>query len=294
MKERLKAVLRKIMPSLIWQFISFMKHFIFNREAKGLRSINFLKENDDVIVLGNGPSLKNDLEIIAEIADQHDFVFVNNFCSSPYYEIFKPNKYVFLDGYFFSENAHPDWIKQREETFKVINERTTWRMQIFLPMGADKTILEKIIVNPNVEIINVKVHPVFLKKYGKLTRVLFDSGFFGPAQNNVLIYAVYFILFAGYKNLKIFGSDFSIYKNIEVDKFNRLVMKFEHFNGVDRFEVLKTGPMKDRSPNMSNMMFSAFRILKQHEIIRQYADDLGVNIYNLSSYSLIDAYERRW
>ena len=62
-KERLKVVIRKLMPN------TFFKQFILNRNAKSLKNIKFLKNKQDVIVLGNGPSLKDNLEKIPMIAE---------------------------------------------------------------------------------------------------------------------------------------------------------------------------------------------------------------------------------
>jgi len=69
-------------------------------------------------------------------------------------------------------------------------------------------------------------------------------------------------------------------------------MKFEHFNSDDKYEELMVGPFKDRAPSMSEMMFSAYRILLQHEVLRKYSESRGVHIINKSSVSLIDAYDR--
>ncbi|EKO3877200.1 hypothetical protein P0F19_002412 [Vibrio metschnikovii] len=292
MKARLKTVLRKIMPSLIWQMLSLFKQLVFNWDAKGLRSIKFLKDKQDVIVLGNGPSLKKDLEKIAIMAEQHDFVCVNNFCSSPYYETFKPNKYVFLDGYFFSENAHPDWVKQREETFKIINERTTWKMQIFLPMWADKTILERIIVNPNVEIIKIKVFGNNHKTIQQAKRI-YATGFFGPQQCNVLIYAVYLSVWAKHKKVKIFGADLSFHNDVQVNQENNhLEIRFRHFNKEDHVERLMKNPEKVEPFTMAEIMQTTADTFRAHEILNAFANYKNIEIINVSYFSMIDTYKR--
>lgn len=193
----MKAMLRAILPKIIWLHLSIIKRILFPNGAISLKKVNFVKNKDKVIVLGNGPSLKNDLEKIAKKIETHDFICVNNFCSSPYYKIFKPSMYVFLDGYFFSEEAHPDWIKQREETFKTINEETTWSMKIILPANANENILKKFIKNKKIEIIRVNCFSLFVEKYNSFIRILFNTGFFGPASNNVLIYAIYYSIWGG-------------------------------------------------------------------------------------------------
>lgn len=288
----LKTRLREIMPPSIWKTLSILKLLIFNRDAKGLRSIKFLKDKPDVIVLGNGPSLKNDLEKIAQIADQHDFVCVNNFCSSPYYKTFKPNKYIFLDGYFFSENAHPDWIKQREETFKIINECTTWKMQIFLPIWADETILREIIANQNVEIIKFKVFENNCKTIKQVLR-RYVTGFFGPQQCNVLIYAIYLAIWAKHKKIKIFGADLSFHNDVQVNqRNNHLEIKFRHFNKEEQVERLMKNPEKIEPFTMAELMQTTADTFRAHEILNIFSNYKNIEIINASSFSMIDAYKR--
>ena len=238
--------------------------------------------------------LKDDISLIAENAEQYDFVCVNNFVTSPYYEKLKPNLYVFLDGYFFSKEVHDDWVKQRELTFKAINKKTTWKMQIILPFYADEKVLSHFICSDFIEIVKVKNIGVFIKKLNFFTKLYMNSGMFGPAQNNVLIYAIYYCIWAGYKDINIYGSDMTIYQNIHVGCDNELIIKYTHFNDSDHSEKLRTGTQKEKIPTMHEMMFSAYRIFLQHKILNDYAASKSIKIFNKSSISQIDAYSRNF
>ena len=254
--------------------------------AVNLKNINFIKNHENVIVLGNGPSLKNDLEDIAKKVDTHDFVCVNNFCSSPYYTTFKPSLYVFLDGYFFSEKAHEMWIVQREKTFKIINEQTSWGMKIILPAGADETILREYIQNENIEIIKMNV-------FSENRIKLYDSGYYGPSQCNVLIYAVYLAIWSKYKSIEIYGADMSFHKDVEVDQNdNSLIHIFRHFNKEDEVHKCMKNPQRVEPFTMTELMQTTTDTFQAHEFLEQYAKTKDINILNCSSYSLIDAYKR--
>jgi hypothetical protein len=290
--KRVKNALRKFTPLIIWKIFSLIKFFVVISNAKKMKDIRFNKVKDKIVVLGNGPSLKEDIELIDKEVDTSDFVCVNNFATSNYYERFKPTMYVFLDSYFFSKKAHDDWIRQRELTFQAIEEKTSWKMQIFLPLGADENVLSKIIKNTNVEILKIKTIGVFYKKYDRFTSFFLNTGLFGPAQNNVLLYSIYLSIWANYKKIDIYGADMTIYKNIDVNKNNDLVFKRSYFNEKDCYELLKTGPLKENSPRISNMMFSAYRIFLQHEILHEYAVSKSIFVTNRSSTSLIDSYPR--
>lgn len=284
--SKIKNIVREITPKAIWNFLLLIKRVVHLNGSIGLKKIDFVKNHDNVIVLGNGPSLKKDLEELAMKSNSYDFVCVNNFSSSTYYEIFKPEIYIFLDPLFFTEKAHADWITQRENTFKIINEKTTWPMKIILPRQANKKVLERIIKNCNIEIIKINV--------GESDNLrLYNSGYFGPSQVNVLIYAIYLSIWARYKHIEIYGADMSMHKNMDVDQNdNSLVMTFKHFNSENTVEKFMQGPEKSVSVTMSKQMENMSAAFKAHEILNRYAIQKETKIINISGYSMIDAYER--
>lgn len=289
----IKDVARKITPNCIWRTLSFIKVMLLARDAKGLNSITFLKNKDQAIVLGNGPSLKKDIDKIAEVADEYDFICVNNFATSPYYTKLMPVSYVFLDGYFFSQYAHPDWIKQREITFDRINKDTNWKMQIFVPMSADKSILTANINNPNVEIIKFKVRAYFSSD---ISRVLkrYKTGYFGPFQCNVLIYALYLAVWKKYQKIEIFGADMNFHNNLVVDQYNNdTYFIFQHFDHEPYKERCMKNPLRIEPFKMAEIMQTTADTFMSHDIIHEFARVNGVKIINKSSFSMIDAYSRK-
>jgi len=284
--DRFKSFAREITPKVIWTLLAIIKNIVFPNGALGLKQTTFKKNHNNIIVLGNGPSLKNDLDKIKIKADSHDFICVNNFCSSPYYIIFKPTMYVFLDAYFFSDKAHVMWISQREKTFKIINENTTWPMQVFLPSGANEDIVKEIINNKNVEIVKINVR-------ASNNINLYNSGYFGPEQCNVLIYAVYLAIWSKYKNIKIYGADMSFHKDIDVDQNNNaLVMVFKHFDSKDTVETCMKNPERIVPFTMTEIMQLTADTFNAHELLNKFAKKHNIDIVNCSSYSLIDAYRR--
>lgn len=287
-----KTVIKGITPEFIWSFLSFSKFLINSRNIRGLKSIEFIKNSDRVIVLGNGPSLENDLEDIDKKKKGYDFICVNNFCSSKYYESFKPNIYIFLDPYFFSDNAHVDWIKQREKTFNIINNVTDWPMQIFIPQSANIDILKGIIKNKNVDIIKFKVFPYMVQNF-KFNNFFYKTGIIGPYMSNVLVYAVYFGIWAKYRNIEIFGADMSFHNDVSVNQENNNVeIEFRHFNSISHKERLMKNPEKVEPVTMQGLLHESTRTFRSHHLLNEIANNDGVEIKNLSKYSLIDAYKR--
>ena len=293
----LKKIVKKIYSLFPFAIKFFLKDIYFYCQSSlnngiSIQKIKFIKNFNQVTVLGNGPSLNQDRNNIITLIGKTDFFCVNNFCDDELYIKVKPKTYFFLDAYFFSHNAHSDWVARREKTFKVLNELTTWPMQIIVPSSANLTIL-KGITNDNISIIKISTQSLFKTKYTKVTGWLFDSGFYGPPQINVLIYAIFAGIIAKYKNIVVFGADLSFHNDVLVDQHsNELYIKYKHFNEQDSFEKLLKNPDKVTPWRMSELLELSADTFYAHEIINSYALSKGIKINNKSSFSLIDAYDR--
>ncbi|MFT7565746.1 MAG: hypothetical protein ACI846_000031 [Pseudoalteromonas distincta] len=294
----LKFFLKKIyyfLPSSIKRILldSFFYLSSTRKGAINIRKIDFLKCNDSAVILGNGPSLNSDREEIKQLVNNNDFVCVNNFCDDELYVLLKPTLYVFLDAYFFSENAHDTWISRREKTFKVLSEDTTWAMNIIVPQSANLEIIQRGIKNDKIKITKINTQSLFTSKLTAFQNWLFDLGFYGPPQINVLIYGIYIPVVAGYKKIRFYGADLSFHNDVQVDQnSNDLYIEYKHFNEKNTTELLKKNPEKAESWKMAELMKLTSDTFFAHEIINSYALKKGVYIENSSSYSLIDAYPR--
>jgi hypothetical protein len=289
----LLSILKKYCPDTILVLMRFLKNTFFTKNSVNLNRINFNNYNDKLIVMGNGPSIDNDIDKIISFSKNHDFFCVNNFACSKYFKILKPTKYIFLDDYFFSKKSHKDWIIQRTKTFNKINSDTTdWKIQLFIPSNADINIFKKHITNDNIELVKFNVTGI-VSKFRKVEHMLFNSGFFGPFQGNVLIYAIYFGIWAKYKEIKIFGADLSLQENIKVDQnSNEMFMEFKHLGNQISYEKFMKNPEKIHPFNMSEFLLLSHKTFQAHEKLSIYSKENNIIIENHSNYSLIDAYKR--
>ncbi|WP_286220279.1 hypothetical protein [Marinobacter apostichopi] len=293
-----RQALRRIYKAFpfILRFLGRDLYLYLKARIKGAVPVSELKIEknfNDVAVVGNGPSLRLDKNNFSILKDSHDFICVNNFCDDRLYTVIKPKVYVFLDAYFFSENAHSDWIERREKTFSIINEKTEWPMKIIVPHYADEKILTKSIQNENVKIIKIATQGLPCKEYNDLLGKVFDMGIYGPPQINVLIYGIYIGIILGYEKVNVYGADLSFHKDISVDQnTNDLYITFKHFNEKDNIEVLRKNPDKVMKWRMAELLQLSADTFSAHELMSDYAKYKGVSILNKSSQSLIDAYPR--
>lgn len=297
----LNAQVRQLVPAGLRQWIRALPRSPFVRglkmradaSARNLRQVDFGRVREEVVVLGNGPSLSDDLPGLARVANQYDFVCVNTFCTSEYYTVLRPRIYVFLDAYFHTADAHPSRVAQREQAFAALNARTDWPMQIFLPWGADDRVLRKAIDNRCVTITRMAVLPTDPVALDEGLRRRFDSGRHGPLTVNVLIYAIYLAIWAGYRRLHVFGADMSFHKDVDVDaRTNDLVIRYRYFNQPDTTEPFLKNPGRVRKWRMSEFMSETAKTFRAHDVLEWYARQRGAEILNCSASSLIDAYRR--
>lgn len=288
----MRWIAKKIFPISFLEKLVFLRTVLFDRKTKGMREIKFIKKHQNALILGTGPSLEKDMDRIRKLSGSNDVICVNHFCTNPEYMELKPSKYVFLDKYFFADDAHADWVRQREKTFAIINRQTFWKMQIFIPKWVNDETIRSKITNPNIEILELKLFQSHAKKDREIFRK-FDTGYFGPHPCNVLNYAVFIAIWAGYQEIRLFGCDLSLHLDIEVDQeSNDVNLRFRYFGRKDRVERFMINPQKREPQTMSSVMATTARTFAAHDVLNRYAERQGVRILNCASFSLIDAYQR--
>lgn len=251
--------------------------------------LNNNKNSNKIFVIGNGPSLKEDL---VHLTPGETFFCVNNFATSQYYKVLRPKYYIFFDSYFFSENAHEDWVVQRNLTFGAINNMTTWNMTIYVPSWVNLKCVENCIDNKLIKIIRIRVGEFDVgSKF--INKLAYNSGFFGPHQVNVLIYAIYISIWLKAREIIVLGADTSFHSDVSVDQCsNELYMNFHHFNDNLSKKLLMKNPCKTKSWTMFEILDMCAKTFYSHDMLHYFAKSKSCNIYNASSYSLIDAYPR--
>lgn len=256
------------------------------------------KGTDQVIILGNGPSLNVSVDKYIDIIKNNDRIAVNFFGSSDLYEKIQPNLYVFADPAFFfiPEN-------QKESVtvlFENIRSKTTWPLQIVIPIGAKGAPIENCLLqNPNIKII---YYFNGTQNIGRLSKFeAWDRNLIGPPAQNVLNVCIYLALFWKYPEIYLVGADSSFLEDIRVDQeTNELFSIDSHFYKQEKvysksdknlFDPKRGRIKKDRTVGVLVGLYS--KMFLYYEELRKYADYRGQKVYNASEYSWIDCFERK-
>lgn len=233
-----------------------------------------------IIIMGNGPSLRQTIDTNLDILEKNDTLAVNFAANTPEFFQIKPRYYVLADPFFFNETKAENVISLYENLGRV-----DWPMTLIVPVKA------RIKVDNNS--IDIKrFNMVGIDGAEGLKQMLFDARLAMPRPRNVLIPSIMSAIWLGYKDIYIVGADHSWMKTIDVDSDNRVVSIQPHFYKDNKKEL-------DRSKSayanilLHEVVHSFYVAFKAYHAIARYAAKKGIRIFNATPESFIDAFERR-
>lgn len=273
---------------------------------------------ESCVVLGNGPSLKAELEgRIDEIASRPK-VCVNAFARSEYFERLRPEYYVLADTAFFSKETRRvlsdieanrtagysettlttfrNLRKVLDSTFTNLIEKTRWDLLLFLPLqhalGGDLGWLAK--SNPHIKLVVYNMTPLSVGP-AWIRHLLYSANVGMPRAETVLISAIFLMVQLRYPTVYVIGADHSWHEELIVDEHNVLSVRDRHFD--DKKGQAPVVPIiKDHVTGATWKVHEQFeslaRAFQSHCELDAYARRVGTRIYNSSSKSYVDAYER--
>lgn len=267
-------IIIKIYDTIIW-FVFQTVHYGFkNRLEKP-------KDNDLITILGNGPSLREDIKSI----DCHKgrFCAVNYFYKSSLFDSLKPQYYVLADPAFF----------QSQTVIDSIVKSLYWEMQLFVPYRIWKTKFK----NKEYEWLRIVPYNDYSYRGFKCVELwLYKKGFSMPTPQNVLVPSLVNAINMGYKEIHLYGADHSWTKSLCVTD-NNIVSAIDcHFYEGDEKKLepyLKTLPEGGTDYyKMHELLRDFAKMFEAYHQIREYANKCNVRIINCTKDSFIDAFER--
>lgn len=237
-----------------------------------------------LIVLGNGPSLAQTIEDFGcDVLVGTDLMAVNFAACTPEFVALKPRYYVLADPTFFAADA-PEKVMALWQNFA---DLVAWPMMLFVPFE---------------HIGRIRMHNKYVKVegfnfigaegFGPICRKVYDSGRAMPRPRNVLIPAIMLGISLGYKEIYLCGADHTWTRSLSVDRENRLITIQPHFYKDDDDESQRVAQVY-RDIHMHDILLSFHIAFKSYFTVEDYARRRGVNIYNATPGSFIDAFRRR-
>lgn len=245
-----------------------------------------------VLILGNGPSLAEDLPRLIARGEHtaKDIMAVNYFALDERFTTVRPAYYVLSDPMFFRDSVCRDRVA---ELYRTLAEKVTWPMNLYVqyynPEGFD---YRAALPNSNIRI--VRFHTQMYRGFRSLEFWLFRRGLGSANFGTVVQVGEYVALLLGYKRIELYGVDHTLLDGLCVDDGNRLCRIDRHY--YDGAEAAAPQPIYKKVPHvpytMAEYLAEVAELFRGHEVLRDYAAALGARIVNRTRGSMIDAYER--
>lgn len=244
--------------------------------------LSFQKSSKKLVILANGPSLKN--VDIANVVKEMDVCVVNDFCKSDLFWKIKPRIYVLADPLYFNEEMRETEL----ETIKSLM-RVKWSLSLLVPFSVYKIAKDKI-SNSYIQICPYHTNPY--QGWDNIRFLLYDKGLSMPRIQNVLIPSIFCAINMGYRCIEIYGVDHSWTQDIRVDSQNRVCLTDSHFYDQEKISLNPWKKCTGEQYKMHEILRDLAYMFEGYHLLREYANRNNCVICNMTSNSFIDAFER--
>lgn len=239
-----------------------------------------------LIVMGNGPSLRDAIARHSQLLSSLPAMAVNFAANAPEFVTLQPGYYILADPHFF-DNADDPNVSRLTESLAM---KVSWPMKLLVPATARKKVSPRILANKHISV--ETYNAVGAEGWEWLEDALFRRGLAMPRPRNVLIPALMTAMEMGFDTIYVTGADHSWTQTLSVNERNEVVSIQPHFYKEEESEKRRVATEYLRYP-LHSILFSFYVAFRSYFAIRRHADRRGVKIYNATPGSFIDAFERR-
>ncbi|MDD2367115.1 MAG: DUF115 domain-containing protein [Desulfuromonadaceae bacterium] len=284
--------IKNIVMNLLITTVSFMKIIKNGITRCPLPHISI--DKTEIYLLGNGPSLNNNLDNVKKTLQSNDCMCVNNFAESDLFAVIKPGYYILLDPNFWRADCLKGVTEAREHLYETINRKTEWCMTLLVPIAAKKHLdWENIFIqNKNIKIYFFNSTP--LAGYKSVIHRLYKYNMGMPHPQNVLVAAIFTAINMGYKNIYLLGADHSWHEDLVLNNDNVVCLRNKHFYDEETVKLVpwKKGDNGETTWKMHEILTALAKMFEGYQHLEEYSRYRGVNIINASVKTSIDAFTR--
>lgn len=236
-----------------------------------------------IIIMGNGPSLRDAIEKDADVLQKFPRMAVNFSALTPDFQQLRPNYYILADIAFFAKEKRGK-VPALWETLSAV----TWQMTLFLPASARK--MDEVKRLPqNVMVKFYNLTPA--EGYKCIMHPLYDSGLAMPRPRNVVIPAIMNSMREGFGRIVLIGADHNWSRTLWVTDRNRVVSVQPHFYKDDDAELRRAEEIFS-NVHIHDVYENYAIAFRSYFNVKAYADARNVEILNATPGSFIDAFPR--
>ncbi len=241
-----------------------------------------------LVVMGNGPSLRQVLDDQRPALRGCDLMSVNFAANAPEFHEIRPKLYVLADPHFFSgADSDPNVARLWENLSKA-----DWGMILFIPVGQRKAFRQRYaetMKRAGTEVKYFNLTPA--EGIRGVRHSLYRRGLAMPRPRNVLIASLMIALREGYREIYAVGADHTWTHSLWVDDLNRVVSVQPHFYKDSPSELDRVAS-EYAGHHLHDILGSMAVAFRSYFDIQDYALSLGARIVNSTPGSMIDAFPR--
>jgi hypothetical protein len=255
------------------------------------RSPPLARQRSKALILGNGPSLRDDLATVERIATSGavDFWCVNFFANADAYSSLKPTNYVIADPGHWQSDVTEQLKEDREQFLERVTRITDWSVLFHFPYSAKGTeFVARLIRNKHIAIRFFNETAVVCRSKAVLFW-LYRRELAMPACQNVLVPALFLTILSGYDKVGIVGADHSWHRDILV-RDGVVMLRDPHFydSDVELKPFYKNGT---ETFSMAEIFRIWSKVFTQYDLLYAFARAMRVCVVNSSSVSYIDSFK---
>jgi len=284
----------KIIINLIFDLCLLLLAIIFfifkykKVNGEGWRQDKF----DKTLVLGNGPSLKDDMDRVLKASASSEVYVLNYFAVTEYFKEIKPEYYVLTDRMFWDQNAST-YIKKDNEKLFLSLDKVSWKMNLICPESGFQFISKRLIRNKNIKVIKVNSVNVEFRTE-KVNLFALNQNITTPHFINGLVMVLWHAIYRKRLDIEIYGADFSLFKEYYIDQVtNDLYNSAPHFykNSNAENNVSRKYPNEPKKM-LHTRLYQQWSSFYQMYLLSKLAKKNKIKITNLSSNSFLDCFDR--
>lgn len=239
----------------------------------------------ELIILGNGPSLREAIDKHSDRLVASPLMAVNFAANTPEFRTLQPEYYILADGHFFSNPATDPNVARIWNNLGATN----WNMTLWIPRKYKKKATDLLQNNENIVIKIFNLTP--LEGYDFLVHKLMDMGLGMPRPRNVMIPAIMAGIREGYRKILLAGADHTWTQTLSVDDDNFVVSVQPHFYADNEKEHARVRSTY-AGLHLHDVLGSMTIAFRSYWHLASYASSRGIKIVNCTPGSMIDAFDR--
>lgn len=278
----------KLFITTLNQLIRVLYFSKFNPTIKKIK----INCNEKCYIVGNGPSLLENLINHLEFLKTCNLVVVNDMSRSDYFEVLKPNYYVLADPCYWDKNVFKEYVITANNILELIRDKTTWPMYLIVPFTAYKNKDFRNIFSVNKNINLVYYNLIAFNGFKIANEFIYKHSLGMPKPQNVLIPCMMIAINLNFKEINLIGVDHTWTRNLFTNDKNQVCYANEHF--YDNQNVISTPFRRIYGDvyKMHQILLDFSLMFHGYHIIKKYADSRNVKIVNRTNNSFIDAFDR--